>query len=189
MKTRITIFIAICCSISIHAQTIQDPVRDGAKPGRTYFVWKMDINHDGTADTFVTEKPTEEEVQDMRTSIPFFLTDNYVFAAYIGLRDSSGYNIAGNIAADVSRCYIGYIEQLKVYGIVTLEERVVDDPEVPQAKHGVLKKRVCAYVLEADQMRKKDLTPLLDDWEASPLFKSYLSDAKRTKVELQEVTP
>lgn len=190
MNLKIIALLAIGLADSVCAQIVQDPLRDGAKSGSTYLVWKADVNHDGILDILISEKQSLEDIHDRRSSKgPSLPDDEYPFAVYIGTKNGSGYQKSGGLSAEMSHCYVGYIQQMKQYGIVTLESAIVDDPDVPQARHGILKKQICAYTLEAGQIKKTELTPLLDEWEKSSFYNDYLTDAKRTSVQLEESSP
>ncbi len=182
-----------------YAQVIQDPVRDLAKPGNIYVKWVVDINHDGINDVLVALKPTPEEIKENEAAAKeLFNPDEYVFGVYLG-HNGGGYlkvertygagRMQFGIIVDISQCYVGYIEEVKQYGIVTASLRKVHDSDIPEAKHGVIEKQVYCYTVEGDHIKMKNLTPLLIPDEKNAIYDKYLSASKRTKVQLQEVKP
>ena len=189
MTIRTIFLLLIIASLCAEAQTILDPVRDVAELGRTYLVWKVDINHDDVVDVLVSEKPTAAEIQDMRAATPLFPSDFCAFAVYAGSKNGNGYNKAGGIGIEMSRCYVGYVKQIHGYGVVSLDTTVVDDPKDPNSKYGIPEKQVCCYDLKAGKIEKTALTPWLDDWENNAIYRMYLTESKRTNVHPQEVTP
>ena len=175
----------MCCII--HAQEVQDPIKDGAKPGRTYLKWMLDINHDGIGDVLVTEKPTADEIKEKKEEEgDIFNSDSHAFAVYIGL-GKGGYVSDGGIIIDIMQCYVGYIDEVKKYGIVAAEERKVAAPSGKGLP--VTKMQVYCYTVQGNGMKRTNLAPLIDTDANSPVYDKYLSEAKRTKVQLQEVTP
>jgi hypothetical protein len=196
-KLLFLLFVSTCCSG--YAQVIQDPVRDLAKPGRTYVKWVVDINHDGINDVLIDVKPTPDEIKDNEAvARELFNPDEYGFGVYLGIK-GGGYlkvertygpgSMQFGIMVDISQCYVGYIEEIKQYGIVTAGLRKVQDPDIPEAKHGVIEKQVYCYTVEGDHMKRTNLTPLLIPDEKNAIYDKYLSEAKRTKVQLQEIKP
>jgi len=185
------VLVTLFC-VNAHAQEVINPVQDGTKAGRIYLKWVLDINHDGIEDILIGEKPTEEEIHDGEVAARFipesFQHEYYGFDVYLGLKDGHYIN-AGSIGVDVSRCYVGYIKDLKRYGIVTIENSVVDDPDEPQARHGVLKEQVIAYTIHRNKVVETKLTRLLDPDMKNPIVEDYLAASKIANVQLREIAP
>jgi len=199
------LLIGTCCSA--HCQTIQDPIADCVKfgsasgsyyPGRVYYKWTVDINHDGVNDVLVSLKETSEELAEKKDEERGYFNSNYHgFGVFIGLKEGGYLNskyvkedtgdVAGGIGVDLSRCYVGYVESVKQYGIVTVQQLEVSGPSGKGLP--IHKERVCCYTVEGDHMKKTILTPLTEDVEESPMYKRYLSDSKRSIVQLDEVRP
>jgi hypothetical protein len=185
-----------------HAQVIQNPIADAVQIdrangsyqiGQTYFKWVVDLNHDGVNDVLISLKESADEIKQEEANISTFDPDFHGFTVYIGLKDG-GYILekdtnGDGVGVNISECYVGYIRQVKKYGIVTVETRTIDDPNEPQARHGVVRQQVYCYTLEGRHINRTNLTLLLDPDEKNPIYDEYLSDSKRTKVQLQEVTP
>jgi hypothetical protein len=183
---------------SAHAQVIQDPLRYHEEVGRTYLKWVLDINHDGLDDILISLKKTPDEIKESKAEDGTVFNPNYHgFGVYIG-RKSGGYvnskyviesigEVTGEIGIDISRCYVGYIDEVKRYGIVTVEET-----EITAASGKGLpvpKKQVYCYTIEGDHIKRTDLTPLFGIDARNPVYDKYLSDSKRRKVQLEEVRP
>lgn len=194
-----------CCVAS--AQVVRDPIADTANrerqigsyyPGRSYYKWIIDINHDGVSDVLVSEKERSDEIDADKEGDPNFNPNDLGFHVYLGLATGgyiTGKPVKGDesggtgISVDMSHCYIGYVPEVKSYGIVTVETLTVDDPNEPQARHGVFKRQVVCYTVDGDHLKRTNLTPLWDAGEKNPVYNKYLSDSKRSKVQLQQVTP
>lgn len=73
-------------------------------------------------------------------------TGGYILSKY---PDTSEGSTIGSKGIDISKYHVGYIDEIKKSGIVTMETLIVDDPDEPQAKHGVRESRVYAYTVEA----------------------------------------
>jgi len=187
MKKILFLFLATMCCTT-YAQVIHDPIKDGARTGRAYLKWELDIKHDGINDVLVTEKPTQEELKEKKDEEGVIFNPNYLsFAVYLGLGKSGNYTSDGGILVDISQCYVGYVEEVKQYGIVTVEEREVTAPS--GKGRPVPMKQVYCYTVQGGHMKRTDLTPLFGIDEKNPTCDKYLSESKRTKVQLQEVTP
>jgi hypothetical protein len=197
MKILFVFLIANVCWIA-DAQVIQNPLKDAAKFHPTYgetgvyYEWIVDINHDGLKDILLSAQATPEMVkadEDAARFIPeSYQPDQHAFAVYLGLK-TGGYINAGGMLVDVSQCYLGYIKELKQYGIVSVENSVVDDPDEPQARHGVLKQQIFAYTIHQNKVIETKLTSLFDPDEKNAVYDEYLSDSKLTKIQLREVAP
>ena len=184
------LFFSLCFSSG--AQVVQDPLKDmvNSKKGgsQTYYKWVVDINHDGIMDVMLSQKLSPELVKAMEsTQGEDYQSDLLGFTLYIGLK-TGGYIKNSGVIIDVSQCYVGYIDETKQYGIVTLEQRRVGDQDVPEARHGVLKEQVYCYTVKGDHLARTNLTPLFDADEKNAVFEKYLSDSIRTKVQLQVMT-
>jgi len=198
-------FVGTCCSIQ--AQSVQNPLEHIVQlgrtsgsyhAGRTYYKWVLDINHDGVDDILLSMKQTSAEINEQKEEDGHsFNPTEYGFSVYIG-KKSGGYlnskyveesigNVDGGIGIDISQCYVGYVEEVKQYGIVTVEEREVTAPS--GKGRPVPMKQVYCYTVQGDHIKRTDLTPLFGIDEKNPTCDKYLSESKRTKVQLQEVTP
>ena len=187
MLNKLIFSLILAASGTAYAQRVQDPIKDEAKPGRIYLKWVVDINNDGINDLLVTEKQTPEELKEARDEGGgFYNPDVHGFAVYVGTKDGD-YLRDGGIIVDIFQCYVGYVIEVKQYGIVTVETREVTAPSGKGLP--VPKDQIYCYTVEGDHLKRKDLTPLLDDAQKSPIYRKYFSDSKRTKVRLQEVTP
>ena len=195
-KLLIIFYAAICCTAC--AQVVVDPIREGAEAGRTYYKWVLDINHDGVNDVLISLKETPDEIKEAKAEERNYYNPNYRgFAVYIGLKNG-GYvknktvtesigDVTGGIGVDISSCYVGFIDEVKQYGIVTVEEREVTAPSGKGMP--VSRMQVYCYTILGDHLKRTNLTPLIDPDGKNPIYDTYLSAAKRTKVQLQEVTP
>lgn len=203
-KLAFLLLITFCCSS--YAQVIQNPVADCVEAGRTtgayysgraYYKWIIDINHDGIDDVLLSLKKRPDELAEEKEEDPGTFNPNELgFLVYLGVKDG-GYikakraDVPGGmgfgIAVNVSKCYVGYIDEVKQYGIVTIEKQEVDSPSGKGLP--VPKKQIYCYTIEGNQIKRTNLTPLLGLDEKSPIYEKYLTESKRTKVQLQEVTP
>ena len=111
-----------------------------------------------------------------------------MFLPYLPLKN--GKYLKFNVAyVDLSQCYVGYIKEVKRYGVVTIQDSVVDDPDEPDARHGVLKEQVIAYSIHEHNLAESDLTPLFDPDEKNAIYNEYLTPSKLAHVHIQEITP
>jgi hypothetical protein len=169
------------------AQVVQDPIADGkARPGRTYLKWTVDVNHDGIDDVLVAWKETPDEIAERKAEEGhYFNEDDHTFAVYLG-RSAGGYTKVGGIDVDTSECYVGYISEVRSYGIVTLELLEVSAP------HGkglpIPKNRVVCYTFKNGTLKTTRLSPLYDLNGSNRVHDKYLSPSKCVHVTLQDVT-
>jgi len=181
-----------CCA---YGQIINNPMA-GREAGHTYYRWVVDVNHDGKKELLIGEKATKEDNQlEEQIAKGGYVQPNVQgFGVYIPLK-SGGYinskhvestegDFVSGIGIDLSHCYVGYIDEIKGYGIVSLE---ITEVKTPNARE--LKKQVYCYTITGDHMLKTDLTPVMDADAPSSIYNKYLSESKRTKVRLEEVTP
>ncbi len=194
--------------VFVQAQVLQDPVSDIASsgratgtyyPGREYYKWVVDINHDGLNDVLLSLKERSDEIGERKTDGgEAFNQDEHTFGVYMGLKDGGYFKVKRvdepggvrqfGITIDISQCYIGYIIEVKRYGLVTVETVEVTAPSGKGLP--VPKDQIYCYAMEDNYIIKRtNLTSLLDDAKKSPIYDEYLSKSKRTKVQLQEVTP
>jgi hypothetical protein len=175
------------------AQTINDPIAN-AEPGHTYYKWTVDINHDGTNEIMLGPKKTSEEVQEEAQNAKggYIQPNVQGFGIYIPQK-SGGYivsqhvespegDIAGGIGIDLSHCYVGYVDEIKGYGIVSLE---IIERRRPDAR--VLEERIYCYTIKGDHVVRRNLTKWFDVDERNNVYDKYLSEGRRTKVILQQI--
>ena len=199
--TLFTLLTCFCCHA--YSQVVRDPLADMVSldkkwaapfpyfPGRVYYKWVFDMNHDGKDELLLADKPTQKERDETAHEsevVPVYQPEEYWFLVYQPIKDGR-YLCLGGMNADVSQCFVGYIKELKRYGIVTIENSVVDDPSEPEAKHGVLKDQVIAYTIRRGEVVESKLTPLLDPDEKNPIYDAYLTTSKTANVHLQQITP
>ncbi len=208
MAKHIFFFLIVSIGSIASAQVVQNPVGHTVEvarkagtyyAGRSYDQWTVDINHDGLEDVLVSEKERPDEIDEEREANKWsFNPDERGFDVYIRL-PAGGYvpatviedgkPVGNGIALDLSHCYVGYVPEVKGYGIVTVEALTVDDPDEPQARHGVLKNQVICYTVSGDQIKRTNLTPQFDAGDKNAIYNKYFSESRRTKVQLQTVTP
>lgn len=194
---RILLVLLVSCYCYAESEVIQDPILNAAEVGRTYYKWVLDINHDGINEILVSLKETPEELEEKKSESPsLFKVDCHGFGVYIGLATGgyvnsrkvieSGQDVAGGIGVDLSQCYVGYVAEVGQYGMVSVETREITAASGKGLP--VLKDQIYCYTVEGDHIRRTDLTSLLEDAKKSPIYNEYLSDAKRTRVTLQEIS-
>jgi len=200
MKKYIIILILCAISNAIHAQDIQDPIKYMAKPGTAMYIWKLDINRDGVRDLLIGYEASASDTNSAKENLGELYNENIVgFDCFIGLKKGGyikcKYVDTGKIkmkdvpiTIDIDQCYVGYIDEIKKYGIVSVSESEV----APPSHHGlgVLKEQLYCYTVEGgDHLKLTNLTPLYDSGSKNSIYEKYLSKAKRTKIQLQEVNP
>ena len=186
MWYKMLFLLLISLSSSISAPLVNDPLRNGQEPGAIYLKWVMDFNQDGISDVLLGEKVADEvPINDD----PF--PDLHGFGVYLGQKgggyintqyvDAPGGREEGGVSVDVSQCYVGYISEAKKYGIVTALSKW-------QRNKGIYDTQVVAYTVEGDHIKETFLGGVMDDPDhPNSYYNEYLSPAKRTKVQLQEV--
>ena len=186
MWSKIAFFLTLNFSLCLGAPFVSDPLRNGLEAGRVYMKWVIDLNHDGISDVLLSEKLTPDESKDD----PF--PDLQGFGVYLGQKgggyintqfvDAPGGRDEGGIAVDTSQCYLGYIGEIKSWGIVTALSKW-------QRSKGIYDTQVVAYSVEGDHIKETYLGDVMDLAKPNSLYRKYLSESRRTKVQLQEVTP
>ncbi|HEX4084054.1 MAG TPA: hypothetical protein VHY22_04025, partial [Chthoniobacteraceae bacterium] len=83
---------------------------------------------------------------------------------------------------DVDDFFIGYISELGKRGLVTMQTDPAwhDRPSVA---------RIYAYTLEGDHLKRTKLAEYNPEKKDNPIYNKYLSESRRAKVQLQQVTP
>ncbi len=149
--------------------------------------WVLDIHRDGTSDILVTGKLTPEEIEAEKNVDGYLYTPGLcAFAVYLGRQNNRNYLRGGGVIVDIDRSYVGYISEVKRYGIVSIEKLQVASPT---SRLGATVMQVYCYVVEKSHTKRINLTPQYGLDEPNALFKKYLSDVRRPKVQLQEVPP
>lgn len=200
MKKYIT-FLLLFSSSLLNAQIVQNPVQDLTAKSKTrgYYIrppykeLAVDINHDGVNDMLLGGDGNPQRLPGEKSAIPYN-PNLFDFNVYIGV-NSGGYilfddnssGMGGIITIDVSKCYIGYIDEIKQYGIVTLE---IND-EGNHSGHGlpIAASKVYCYTINGYKIQRTDLTTNHDPFQQNAIYDKYLSPSKRTQVQLQPVTP
>ncbi len=206
MRKLILLLFFVSC-YPLEAQIIHDPIADIMKlgqytRGRSYNKLEIDIRHHGNKDILLGLQETVAEIEVEKEVAgnfsPDFNPDFHGFAVYLR-RKRGGYfrvkydiepegKTIGGVGIDISQCYVGYVKQVKQYGIVTVDVGVYDyDPQL--ARHGVIEKQVYCYTVDGNYIKKTNLGPRTFPEEKNVLYDEYLSEFKRTKIQLQEVTP
>ncbi len=187
------------------AQIVQDPVAHIAGLGRAsgandsiYLEWCVDINHDGITDVLLTPKMSADEVRELQKEEgKAFVAAQHGFGVYLGLK-KGGYNCnneveqadgsaPGGLLIDIAHCYVGYVDELKQFGIVTMDTTEV----YPERGRGpsMAKEQIYCYTVKGDHIKRTDLTPVLDEIAGNPIYEKYLTEPRRTHVDLKEVSP
>jgi hypothetical protein len=164
--------------------------------GRILYKWEVDLSNDGKKEILLATKPTQQETGDLKRRSRGEYNFNIIpFTVYIpnaskngyteskGLDESDGLGISpgGGLAVDVTQCYVGYISQLKKWGVVTIQSDNATDKMPAQA-------RIYAYTIEGDHLKSQLLGKYNPDKGGNAIYDQYLKEGKRTKVQLQEVT-
>ena len=97
-----------------------------------------------------------------------------------GVKSTDGKSDFSDVAIHLDKMFIGPIRQLGRIGIVTAQ---IDRP-----RKGAPAAYIYAYTLEGDYM-KQTLLATYDPDKRNAIYDQYLSDAHRTKLEPQEITP
>jgi hypothetical protein len=182
-------------SLLLHAQLITNPLtydiqarKTPGSPGfpSSYSQWNVDISHAGSNDILIggVFGPDPDEANDA-VKIP----DNpnqYYFNVYIPYRGA--FNRSHSIGIDITKCYVGYVSEVGKQGIVTMDQWVTDDPRYPDAKHGVIQNQIFCYTVDGNHLKQTLLAKFLPG-DKNAIYDKYLSPSKRTKVQLQPVTP
>jgi hypothetical protein len=182
------------------ADTVVDPIRSYAafhalSSGRIIYQWKVDLNNDGRKEVLLATKLTpEESAQEQRennwnaqspTVCDFTVyIPNHNGAGYIeskGVEENGGLAIVA-VSIDTSHCFAGNITQLNRWGLVTVDIE-------PAGRKNPAVATIKAYTLEDYHLKVTILARYNPDKESNPIFEQYLSESKRTKVQLQEVKP
>ena len=200
MKTSITVIFVLCCCLSALfavSDAIVDPIRVYAvfhnlAPGRSVYKWEIDLNHDGQKEVLVATKLTPEELEeDERQSNWNPQTPNERdFTVYIHNPKGPGYfeckradnetPVTAIMGVDIMHCFVGKITQIGKWGLVAVDIE-------PAGRRNLASATVYAYTVEGDHIRVTDLEKYDPDKEKSKIYEQYLSDSKRTKVELEEL--
>jgi hypothetical protein len=184
---------------------VQDPVANIAGLGRAsgandsiYLEWRVDIKNDGTTDVLLTAKLSSSEVKELQKQEgKAFIASQHGFVAYLGIK-SGGYvhnneveeaegSAPGGLLIDIAHCYVGYVDELKQFGIVTMDTTEV----YPERGRGpsMAKEQIYCYTVKGDHIKRTDLTPVLDEIAGNPIYEKYLTEPRRTHVDLKEVSP
>lgn len=176
-----------------------NPIKDyadfhGLNSRRVIFKWDVELNNDGKKVMLLDTKLTPTEIQeeqketksDYNPNIKNFTVyiPNPAKADYIqskGLYEDGVLGVGGGMSVDVTQCYVGYIVQIKKWGLVTIESESATDKVPAEA-------RIYAYTIEGDHIKRGLLAIYNPVKEKNSIYEQYLSESKRTKVQLQEVT-
>jgi hypothetical protein len=185
MHYKIYLLLLLSFSCCIGAPFVADPLRNGQPVGTGFLEWTVDINHDGLNDILLCQTIPDDEKNDV-------FPDLHGFGVYLGQKNGGYINTQylntptgreeGGIDVDVSQCYVGYIDEVKAYGIVTVLAE--------WGRHkGIHHAQVVCYTVEGDHMKQTHLGGVMDDpaTAANAIYNKYLSLGKRTKVQLKQV--
>jgi len=197
---RLSFSLSICTLLALAAapSAIEDPIHvfavfHGLGAGRIIYKWILDLNHDGKKEILLAAKPTQAELQEdeRESNGDPQISNECDFAVYIpdhnGYYESKGLEEDGGIAAaaiaiNVNRCFVGKIKQLNRWGIVTIDVE-------PEGRRNPAVATINAYTLEGDYLKVTVLAKYdPDKVHNNPIYNEYLSETKRTKVQLQEIT-
>ena len=178
------------CTIS--AQVITDPLAfavniQGNNASKSYYKLELSINNDGVNDVLLARQESQQEIAENKWlqedgHIPF-QQNEHSFATFIGLK-TGGYAFSDYIIVDLDQCYIGYIDEVKQYGILT-----INYGEEGGSDKGYVYQKVICYTVSGNKIKKTGLTPRYALGDKNPIYDKYLSPSKRTQVQLQTVTP
>ena len=189
-------FPLLCCVILINGSSTIcnaiDPVADyrrfipsDIKGDYVLYEWKGNIAGDGKLAVFLTSKESVLEarhdgvVPSWSVYLPKLNGGGHMPLA--GVDEGTGVSPVNSVEIDSDVMYIGPIEQLGKNGIVTIQT------DHPRQTHAVA--YIYAYTLEGDHLKKSKLAEYNPDQGVNPIYEKYLSEANRTKIHLQEVTP
>jgi hypothetical protein len=190
MKKQNLIFLFVFTLVICAHADIADPIADyknrhGLVGADIIYKWSIDIDGDGKNEVFLTLK--EEWLDEVK------LGEMPSWVVYLAKSDGSGYILSsgedddghlslGPVSAlSTKKLYVGQITQIGKRGIVTMQTYT------PKGQSTIAK--IFAYTVEGDHLKRKLLATYDPDAEQNDIYNQYLSDAKRTKVQLQEVTP
>jgi hypothetical protein len=203
---KLILFLTLCFALDATARPwtpteTANPVQDHAdfhklSSGRVVYKWEVDLNHDGKKDILLDTKETPAEIDEEEKETRGEYDPNIRnFAVYIpnpkkadyiqskGMDIGSGQFVVGGApGVDITQCYVGYITQLKRWGLVTIQTDDATD-KAPAAAY------IYAYTIEGDHIKRALLAKYNPDKGGNAICDQYLKEDKRTKVQLQEVTP
>jgi len=198
MKTNIFVLLFFWAVSTAFCQVISNPEeyvkKHTTETGRTYQKWVIDINHDGIPDILISQTPSSKEIEEEnKMSKGDILQPNArAFGVFIGLKNGGYVNSKyvetsdggqmGGVGIDMSQCYAGYVDEIKGWGIVTVEYK-------NRRKADVIERKVVCYTVDGDHIKETILDKSADASKPSAAYDKYLAESKRTKVQLQEVKP
>ncbi|HEX4084051.1 MAG TPA: hypothetical protein VHY22_04010 [Chthoniobacteraceae bacterium] len=196
MKTLILIAVALFAGSILSFSGVIDPLHDFASSAgvanHTVYLWKVDLTGDGRKEVLLDTKLTPQEETEQEEETKYHANSNvHAFTVYIAKPGGSGYVKSTGVAEDgifgpalpeidLTQCYVGPIKQLNRFGLVTVQE---DNP-----RRGTPVDRIYAYTIDGDHLIQTKLAEFNPEKD-NAIYNEYLSDARRTKVQLQEVTP
>ena len=145
--------------------------------------WLGDLAGNGKKAFFISSKEDYDEDQShnqWQTWEVYLPNDHGGYTLCAATSDDEPGNYYPQV--DVDDFFIGYISELGKRGLVTMQTDQAwhDRPTVA---------RIYAYTLEGDHLKRTKLAEYNSEKKDSPIYNKYLSDARRTKVQLKEVTP
>jgi hypothetical protein len=166
------------------------------KPGRIIYKWEVDLSNDGRKEVLLDTKETPAELAQEVKETQGNMNENVrTFTVYIPNPSGSGYTESrgldegdnlgvspGATEVDVTQCYVGYITQLRRWGLVTIRSDDATDKVPAEA-------RIYSYTIDGDHLKSQLLAKYNPTKGTNAIYNQYLSKSKRTKVQLQEVTP
>jgi hypothetical protein len=197
MKAYFLILLLTGASIPLHAQLIQNPLAydvqqrklvAGPDLPKGYSEWKVDIAHTGNPIILLGGVAGHDPDEDNNVVRIEDNPNQYYFDVYIPANGGTYYLDSSAVDIDIAQCYVGYVSEVNKYGLVTTEQMVGMDPKYPEAKHGVIQDRIYAYTVEGNHLKQTLLSKDYIDGK-NKIYMKYLSPSKRTKVQLQPVTP
>jgi hypothetical protein len=169
-----------------------DPVADYSKNRPSdlkgafvLFKWSVNVGN-GNALLFLTGTSDYHQARHdgmMPFWSPYIKHNQNGYVSSTGVDDGNGISPANDVGIDPDRTYIGRITQLGgKKGIITLQ--------VDQGRKGNPSVAyIHAYTIEGDHLRHTILATYdYDSPKGNPIYNEYLTDAKRTKIDLEKVT-
>lgn len=192
MKTTILIAILIAAALvysGAFADTA-DPVFDykntkGLTTSDILYRWAADVDGDGKTDIFLCLKESyEEDARDKQAPswrIYFSVAGGNTYFKPAGIDDGDPKGLGYSFPKiDPNSVFVGQITQLNKRGIVTIQ--------TDTSRGGPAVARIYAYTRDGNNLKETTLVEY-DPSQSNAIYEQYLSNNRRTQVQLQEVTP